>query len=1677
MPHVLRRSWAAFAAALLLISVVERGHAQAPPCPCSLFSPSAVPTNPAVTDGVPIETGVKFRADVDGYVTAIRFYKGTLNTGAHVAHVWSAAGALLAEAAFVSETASGWQEVSLASPLPVAANTTYVASYHADSGYFAYDAGFFGASGVDAPPLHAPQSGGEGPNGVFLYGASGFPANGAAANYWVDVVFQTSIGPDTTPPTVTSLSPAAGATGAGLTVQPRATFSEGLDPSTVNASTVHMRDAADVDVAGTVSYQAATRSIVFSTTAGLLPQTAYAVTITGGAAGVKDPAGNALAGDVVWTFTTAAATPPPDEGPGGPILVVSSTSNPFGRYYAEILRTEGLNAFTATDISLVTAGMLAGYDVVILAELPLSAAQAGMFADYVSSGGSLVAMRPDKQLAGLLGLSDAGAALANAYLQIDTTGAPGAGITGESMQFHGTADRYTAAGASVVATLSSDAVTATANPAVTIRSVGTLGGYAAAFTFDLARSIVYTRQGNPAWSGLERDGIAPRRSDDLFFGAAPGDPQPDWIDLTKVAIPQADEQQRLLANLVLHLDRAKKPLPRFWYLPRGLKAALVMTGDDHGNGGTVGRFNQYKALSPAGCSVADWECVRSTSYVYNGTPGMDDAASAAFVADGFEVGLHVSTNCADWTPASLATFYGQQIAQFTADHPSVPALRTNRTHCIVWSDYVTQPKVELANGIRFDTNYYYFPPGWVQDRPGFFTGSGMPMRFADVDGSTIDVYQATTQMTDESGQSYPFTADTLFDRALGPLGYYGVFTANMHTDAPTEQPSDASVASALARGVPVVSAKQMLDWLDGRNGSSFGSIAWTGGTLSFTIAADATANGLTAMVPTVGRGGALTGITRNGAAVAYTVQTIKGVEYAFFAALDGSYAASYVIDTTPPVISGVTATPGQGNTAAIAWSTDEPADSRVDYGTSAASLTLSVSSSTLTASHALTLTGLAPLTTYFYRVTSADAASNVSSSAIESFTTPATVFSATDTTAVDFGAGTGDGQIYVAQTADGEVLLAPASGSELSGTALPADWTSSPWNAGGTAVVAAGSLVVDGAKAGTSAAFTSGRALEFVAVFGGAPFQHGGFGDTYDAAPWAMFSTFAGGGLYARTHSGAASADTPIAGALLGSAHLFRIEWTPASVIFSIDGAVVATHAIAVTQPMRPLFSDFSAGGGGVTVDWVRLSPYAAAGTFTSRVFDAGQPVNWGSLSWTSSTPPGTAVALAVRTGGTPVPDGSWTAFSPVASPGGAIAGSSRYLQYQAALTSNDPSVTPALESVTIGYTAVPPNHPPAAVDDAFAGTQDTALTVNAPGVLANDTDADGEALTAALATGPAHGSISLSSNGGFVYTPAAGFSGTDTFTYTAFDGHVSSAAATVTLTVAPVLHQPIAAADGYSLNEDATLNVLTPGVLANDSDPDGRPLTAVLVSGPSHGTLLTFKPDGAFKYKPAANYNGVDAFVYRARAGTSDFSANTTVTLTIGAVNDAPVAAWDIYRNDAGHVLSVAAPGVLANDTDVEGGPLTAVLVTSPDHGALTLLANGSFTYTPNATFHGSDRFVYKANDGGKKSAATTVYITGLSPLDEFDAIPDDYETAAGVALAVGAPGVLANDHNPDGGPLTTELMTSTAHGTLVLNEDGSFVYTPDAGFTGTDSFVYRVRDEDGTLTYPTIVTITVHP
>ena len=981
----------------------------------TIWSTGTVPSLADAGADSGVELGVKFRSDTDGYITGIRFYKATANTGAHVGNLWSSAGARLAMVTFTNETESGWQQANFSTPVAITANTVYVASYFCPAGHYSADLNFFTTAGVDNIPLHALANGVSGVNGVFSYGSSSsFPSNGwQSSNYWVDVAFSASVVVDKTPPTVTTFTipatansltvpittltatdnvgvtgylvtesataplasatgwlsaaptsytfttegsktlyawakdaadnisaslsapviiilpidttpptvntvvPSSGSTGTSVGANLTALFSEAMDSSSISTDTFELRDNSGNLLSATVAFDSSTNLATLTPLNLFEYSTTYTATIKGGASGVKDSSGNPMTNDFAWSFTTKAT---PTSG-NNPILVVSSASNPFSGYNAEILRAEGFNSFDLLDIIDLSPTVLNYYDVVILGETALTSAHVTMLTNWVNAGGHLVAMRPDKKLAGLLGLVDNGSTLSNAYLLVDTSSGPGMGITNQTIQFHGAADRYTVNDASKLATLYSDSITTTSDPAVTLRSIGSNGGQAAAFTYDLARSIVYTRQGNPAWAGQVRDGLSPIRSDDLFFGAAIFDPQPDWVDLNKVAIPQADEQQRLLANIITQMNLGKKPLPRFWYLPRALAATVIMTGDDHGalfsGGASAARFNQLLAASPVGCVVDNWECIRATTYLLSPSVTsnpLTNSQAAVYVNAGFEIGVHADStpDCSDWTPETLASSYTSNLNSFASVYTSVPAPVTHRMHCISWSDYDSQPKTELSHGIRLDTNYYYYPSSWVNNRPGFFTGSGMPMRFTDINGNLIDVYQAATQMTDESGQSYPYTIDTLLDKAIGPEGYYGVFTVNAHTDVAESSVSDAVVNSALVRGIPVVSARQMLTWLDGRNSSTFNSVSWNGNSLSFTVSAAQGANGLTAMAP-VPVGQMVSGITKDGSSIPFTTAVIKGIQYARFLADSGAYQVSYATDIIPPAVTSVTPADGATN--------------------------------------------------------------------------------------------------------------------------------------------------------------------------------------------------------------------------------------------------------------------------------------------------------------------------------------------------------------------------------------------------------------------------------------------------------------------------------------------------------------------------------------------------------------------------------------------------------------------------------------------------------------------------------------------------------------------------------------------------------------------------------------------
>ncbi len=262
-------------------------------CPCSMFDLSATPATVDSGDGSAIEAGMRFTPTADGAVTSVRFYKASTNTGTHTGSLWSASGTLLARATFSGESASGWQTASFATPVTVTAGTTYVVSYYMPSGHYSVTSDFFTSDYVNGP-LTAPAAGG---NGLYRYGAGGgFPASSyRASNYWVDVVFRSS-----TPPTVTTKSPAAGATGVGVTSHVSGTFADPIQPTTASLT---VTNPGGTSAPGSLSYNATNNTVTFIPAAALAAATTYTAVLSG----AKSTAGVPMTAPVTWTFTTAAA--------------------------------------------------------------------------------------------------------------------------------------------------------------------------------------------------------------------------------------------------------------------------------------------------------------------------------------------------------------------------------------------------------------------------------------------------------------------------------------------------------------------------------------------------------------------------------------------------------------------------------------------------------------------------------------------------------------------------------------------------------------------------------------------------------------------------------------------------------------------------------------------------------------------------------------------------------------------------------------------------------------------------------------------------------------------------------------------------------------------------------------------------------------------------------------------------------------------------------------------------------------------------------------------------------------------------------------------------------------------------------------------------------------------------
>ncbi|UUA74144.1 retention module-containing protein [Cellvibrio sp. QJXJ] len=379
--------------------------------------------------------------------------------------------------------------------------------------------------------------------------------------------------------------------------------------------------------------------------------------------------------------------------------------------------------------------------------------------------------------------------------------------------------------------------------------------------------------------------------------------------------------------------------------------------------------------------------------------------------------------------------------------------------------------------------------------------------------------------------------------------------------------------------------------------------------------------------------------------------------------------------------------------------------------------------------------------------------------------------------------------------------------------------------------------------------------------------------------------------------------------------------------------------------------------------------------------------------------------------------------------------------------------------TVTIGVT--PQNDAPTASNLNLTTNEDVAV----PGQIVAS-DLDGDTLAYAVTGVPTNGVVTLNpATGSFVYTPNANYNGSDSFVVTISDGNGGTTTSTVTIGVTPQNDAPTASNLNLTTNED----VAVPGQIIA-SDLDGDTLAYAVTGVPTNGVVTLNPATGSFIYTPNANYNGSDSFVVTISDGNGG-TTTSTVTIGVTPVNDAPVTVADsITVNEGGTatLLESGASSVLANDSDAENSPLSAILVSGPAHGTLMLNANGTFSYTHNGSETTSDSFTYRANDGTSNGNIVTVQIAITPVNDAPTAVNDTANVDEGSSVAVA---VRTNDSDPEGGILSVVSVSQGANGSVVIDAvTGNPIYTPSAGFSGNDSFTYTVQDPLGATATATV-------
>ncbi len=1353
---------------LNLSAPVRIGYAAA--CPCSLFG-QAVPKIVDSGDASPVELGVRVVPSITGWITGVRFYKAAANTGTHSGRLWSNDGTLLAEGVFAGETASGWQTMTFAAPVPVTGGTTYVASYTAAVGHYSLTADLFTRTPYVAPPLTSPVATATAGNGVFAPPGQFPDRSYGAPSYGVDVVFSDI---DTVAPTVLASTPVAGASSVPVDTHPQVVFGEDVVPASVSLT---LAPAGGSAVSGTVDYQTGTRTATFTPAQQLSRDTPYVLT-----ASATDLAGNAMTGTAV-AFRTAA----PDQVPGAcPCLVWDDSTVPGTRAYPDLSANElGMRFSTVVDGHITGVRFYKGvgnsgtHTGSLWTADGTRLATATFTNESTEGWQSVTFATPVPVTAGQTYLVSYFGPAGRYSLDI---GGLENGISRHPLVVPGPGGAYRVGSTGFPSSTANEnywvqpvfTVPATTKP--TVRAMSPSAGTTNAWVDQPVR-VTFDSPVQPGSAAVAVTG--PR-------GAVSGTTSYDSGNYTVTFTPAT-------------------PLPAGATLQVGVSGARSLGG--------AAMDPVTASFTTAGATVCPCTAFPSTA-----TPGVVDVGDGSAVSLGMRftpteasqaVGVRFFKSAANTGQhtGSLWSASGQRLATgiFSGEsqsgwqtltfaqpvdlvagqtyvvsyyapngHYSADAggLATGRTNGIVTT--LGAPNgVYTYGGDLFPTSSYASANYWVD--PVLLTGAAADLTppsvvsAGPVAGATSVPVSTTVAVT----FSEPVAASSISLRDDAGTSIAGTTSHDAINRTTTFTPN-----TPLARGMVYTVTPSATD----QAGNAMPTVSWTFRTMlpsptptvcpcsvwddtavpsvlndpdpadievgmQFTVDQPMLGVGLRFYKGVANTGShvgtlwsptgqalaqvAVTGESTSGwqsAQFGTPVQLVPGQTYVVsYRALQGHYSATNgglaaAVDTPPlhvpagggryaygggfptqpstanywvdpivaappppvaaPAITAVTAQPGSGSLT-VSWTTDVAATARVDYGTTATGLTQVATGPTGTA-HSVTFP-VSANTRYYYRVTSAVPATPSASATVPAATDPPAGYEPTPVpVVVDTAAQLATGTVSnVTLTADGSIILRPAYLNELNGTSLGSGLASTVLATGGTTVVAGGNAALNGTRVQRTTTYLSSGSVTWRAAFTG-PGQRLGF--VGSGSSQLTVGTTTAGQLTLVANGGVGAGVTAAAGPVPAGQHDYRVEWASGTATVYVDGAPVAT------APFTPLFSqrvtalDTVVDAVALSVDWVRVGPYTASGTYTSAVADAGATVVWGQATSLTELPNGTTQTLQVRTGSTPTPGTGWTAWATVPSTG-ALSQAARYLQFRAVMTSTGTGfATPTVGSVTLNY-------------------------------------------------------------------------------------------------------------------------------------------------------------------------------------------------------------------------------------------------------------------------------------------------------------------------------------------------------------------------------------------------------